>query len=115
MTYVLTDLPFLTEEMELAKERAAQTARDNYHKDRYSNRHQREVERLDKLIGLIQQPVTVEPYSNGCVLLNKEYVVSLSNNNWRVRGKNKWYKHKNDLSHFVNKYVLKDEKNETNT
>lgn len=114
MTYTIKDLPFLTEELELNEKLAKQRAIEAWDKDRYSNRYAKEVRRLQKLIDLVQQPVTVEPSSNGCVLVNDKFIVSLANNKWRVVNKNKWYMHK-DIPHFITNYVLKDERNETNT
>ena len=47
--------------------------------------------------------------------INRKYIVSLIDNNWRTVYKNKWYKHKKDLSDFINNYILKDFPNEINT
>jgi len=114
MSYTVNDLPFLLEELARHKKLADDCDLENYHKDRYSNSYRREVKRLTKLIALIQQPVNVEPYGQGCVLLDNKFIVSLISNKWRVAGKGKWYFHKN-IPHFITTYVLKDEPNETNT
>ena len=44
---------------------------------------------------------------DGLVLVDKKFVVSLIDNNWRVLNKNTWYKHK-DIKHFVSNYIRKD-------
>ena len=55
----------------------------------------------------------IEQYYGGLVIINDKYIVSLMNNKWRVVNKNIWYRHKEDIDHFVNKYIL-GENNETN-
>ena len=55
----------------------------------------------------------IQEYNLGLVLINDKFVVSLTNNKWRIKNKNKWYLHKEDIDHFVNKYIL-GENNETN-
>jgi hypothetical protein len=80
----------------------------NDHKLQYSNPYEREANRLRKLIQLIELTDTVEDYKNaGLVLIDGKFVVSLSNNKWRVIHKNKWYRHRSDLKHFVDNYIYK--------
>lgn len=100
----------LIEEVKLKKE----CDKRNDHKLQYSNRHRREVERIKKLIHLIQYCDLVEDYNDGLVLIDEKFVVSLSDNNWRIAGKNKWYRHKNDIDHFIYNYIYKDVKHEAN-
>ena len=102
------------EELERSEKLAKKRSMEARHKDRYSNSHAKEVNRIRKLIELIQQPVTVDPSFNGCVVINNKFIVSLANNKWTTVGKNKWYRHK-DIPHFIKNYVLKDETDETNT
>ena len=115
LEYSKHDIPELKELLIEAEKDAKQCDLDNYHKDRYSNRHRREVCRIKKLIELIQLCDVVEDYDYGLALVNRKFIVSLIDNNWRVFGKNKWYKHKHDLKHFVDNYVYKDGNNEANT
>jgi len=100
----------LIEEVKLKKE----CDKRNDHKLQYSNRHRREVERIKKLIHLIQYCDLVEDYNDGLVLIDEKFVVSLSDNNWRIAGKSKWYRHKNDIDHFIYNYIYKDVKHEAN-
>jgi len=113
--YTREDIPDLEWLLWEAKKAAKRCDKDNDHKSQYSNRHKREVWRLIKLIELIQLCDIVEDYDNGLALINRKFIVSLANNKWRVIGKNKWYMHKNDLTHFVDNYINKDRKHETNT
>lgn len=114
MSYTIKDIPFLMEELERNEKLAKQRSLEAWHKDRYSNSYAKEVNRLRKLIDLVQQPVTVDPSSNGCVLINNKFIVSLANPKWRTVGRNKWYTHR-DIPHFIKNYVLKDETDETDT
>tara|TARA_R110001592_G_scaffold160513_1_gene392708 strand:- start:1378 stop:1722 length:345 start_codon:yes stop_codon:yes gene_type:complete len=83
-------------------------AERNDHKLQYSNPYGREAKRLRKLIELIELTDTVEDYQNaGLVLIDGKFVVSLSNNKWRAIHKNKWYRHKSDIKHFVDNYINK--------
>ena len=43
------------------------------------------------------------------VLINDKFVVTLRNDNWRILHKNKWYRHKSDLQHFIDNYILKEQ------
>ena len=113
--YTREDIPDLEWLLWEAKKAAKQCDKDNDHKMQYSNSAKREVWRLIKLIELIQLCDIVEDYDNGLALINRKFIVSLSNNKWRVLGKNKWYLHKNDLTHFVDNYINKDRKHEANT
>ena len=117
MTYIYTeaDIVDLEEDLIEARQLAKQCDIDNDHKLQYSNRHKREVHRIEKLIELIQLCGEVEDYDSGLVIVNKKFVVSLIDNNWRIKGKNKWYKHKNKLEHFVENYVYKDLNNASKT
>ena len=55
----------------------------------------------------IHEDLEIEDYKSGLVLIDKKFVVSLIDNNWRVLNKNTWYKHK-DIKHFVSNYIRKD-------
>ncbi len=67
--------------------------------------------RITKLIKLIETGVKVQGYEKGQVLINDKFVVTLFNDNWRILHRNKWYRHKPNVQHFIDNYVLKDEKN----
>jgi hypothetical protein len=115
--YTVEDIPWLEEELEEELTLSKEYDKDNDHRDYYfgDNTHRREAHRIKKLIDLVKLCEIVRDYQPGLVLVNDKFVVSLLNNTWRVLHKNKWYKHKNDLQHFVNNYVYKDRKYETNT
>ena len=95
----------LKEMIKLSKE----LEEDCEHKDRYSNPYSRELERMSGIHSFLPftNKVTVEDYSQGLVIVNKRYIVSLRNNVWRVKGKNKWYCYK-DIEQLITKYVLKE-------
>ena len=114
-TYYKSDIHDLEYLLIEARKRAKQCDIDNDHKMQYSNRHRREVHRIEKLIELIQLCGEVDDYDFGLALVNRKFIVSLADNKWRILGRNKWYRHKNDLKHFVDHYVYKEWKNETNT
>jgi hypothetical protein len=101
------DLPNLESKLTIAKFNLAKCDEDNYHKDIYSNHYERDVRRIEKLISLIHEDLEIEDYKSGLVLIDKKFVVSLIDNNWRVLNKNTWYKHR-DIKHFVNNYIRKD-------
>jgi len=107
MKYSKEDTLELEEELKQAKKFSKICDLENYHKMQYSNSAEREATRLIKLIKLIELTDTVEDYLNGLVLVNGKFVVSLINDTWRVIHKNKWYKHKNDIKHFVDNYIYK--------
>ena len=70
-------------------------------------------QRARKLAALKKfKDLKIEQYYGGLVIINDKYIVSLMNNKWRVVNKNIWYRHKEDIDHFVNKYIL-GENNET--
>ena len=113
--YRKSDIPDLEWLLIQAEKAAKECDKRNEHKMQYSNRHRREAQRIRKLIQLIQLCGVVEDYDNGLALVNRKFIVSLADNNWRILGKNKWYRHKNDLKHFVDNYVYKEWNNETNS
>ena len=111
-------LPEIEEDIIDYQEEAKRVDKNNYHKDYYSNSNWKKVKRLKKLKELISFDLYIKPRGHlnfGLVEVNRKYIVSLIDNNWRNVYKNKWYKHKEDLSDFVNNYILKDSLNEANT
>jgi|TARA_Y100000996_G_C22092224_1_gene466258 hypothetical protein len=105
--YTKHDLVGLKKDLEDANIRAKQCAKDNDHKLQYSNSWAREHSRLRKLIKFIESNLKVQEYGSGEVLINDKFVVTLYNDNWRVLYKNKWYKHKPNVEHFIDNYILK--------
>ena len=105
-TYTKEDLDDLKSKLQSAEQSAIACSESNYHKDYYSNAPERQAKRYKKLIGLVEAGLKVQKYENGLVLVNDKYIVALLNNNWRVIHKNKWYMHKNDLTHFIDTYIL---------
>ena len=107
ISYTKDDLVGLKEDLHDADIRAKQCAKDNDHKLQYSNSWAREHSRLRKLIKFIESDLKVQEYGSGEVLINDKFVVTLYNDNWRVLHKNKWYKHKPNVEHFIDNYILK--------
>jgi hypothetical protein len=113
--YTKEDIPDLEFWMEEEKKLSDLCAKNNYHKDYYSNSHRRKVKKFEKLIQLITLCNVVEDYDRGLALVDGKFVISITTNTWRVVNKSKWYKHKKDLQHFVSNYIYKDKLNEANT
>ena len=109
------DLVELKEELADADIRAKQCAKDNDHKLQYSNRWAREHRRIRKLIKFIEADLKVQDYESGQVLINDKFVVTLYNDNWRVLHRNKWYRHKPNVQHFIENYILKDAEDKSNS
>jgi hypothetical protein len=114
MSYTKEDITELEKKAEEAEINADARDRNCYHKDFYSNSARTEVFRLKKLINLIkviEESDTLEQVDwdkgGGLVIINKKFIVSLAKDQWRVLGKNTWYRHKQDLKHFIDKYVRK--------
>ena len=101
------DLPNLESKITISKFKSDQCEEDNYDRAYYNNPYKRDIERIEKLIALIHEDLQIESYRDGLVLVDKKFVVSLIDNNWRVLDKNTWYKHK-DIKHFVSNYIRKD-------
>ena len=59
-----------------------------------------------KIIGLLKTGVSVEGYSEGMVLVEGKFIVSLNKNRWRVNGKGTWYFHPYDLKKWIKKLGL---------
>jgi len=115
--YTKEMLPEIEEDIIDYQKEANRVDENNYHKDYYSNTNWKKVKRLKKLKELISFDLYIKPHGHlnfGLVEINRKYIVSLIDNNWRTVYKNKWYKHKKDLSDFVNNYILKDSPNEIN-
>jgi len=110
MMYTKDDLPALLLDLKKNKRASESLEIANYNKSQYSNAPSREVARIEKLIRLLEHDVTIEDYNSGLVIINDRFVVSLISNKWRAKGRSKWYMHKDDISHFVNNYVLRGEK-----
>lgn len=72
----------------------------------------REAHRLKKVIHFLEleDDLKIEHAGPGLILINKKFIVSLASNKWKVKGKNVWYKHKDSLKDFVEKYILDKEK-----
>jgi hypothetical protein len=110
MLYTKEDITELEKEVEEAKANADARDRECYHKDVYSNASRKDVHKLRKLINLIKvvdNSDTIEDHGAGLILLNNKYIVSLANDKWRVVRRNTWYRHKQDLKHFIDNYVRK--------
>ena len=106
--YTKETLHELEEDIEHYKQQSLELQKSCWHKDRYSNSADRNVRRLRKLKKLLELGLEVETYGQknfGLVLINKKFVVSLIENNWRLLHKNVWYRHKADVEHFVNNYI----------
>ena len=112
-TYTKNNIPRLQNELTWAKFRAKKLHENTFHKDIYSNPYERDVSRITKLIKLIETDVKVQEYEKGQVLINDKFVVTLFINNCRVLHRNTWYKHKRDIQHFIDNYVLKEIKNDS--
>jgi len=71
----------------------------------------REAHRLKKIIKFLEleDDLDIEYESAGLISINEKFIVSLASNKWKVRGKNTWYKHSDNLQDFVDKYILKKE------
>ena len=108
--YSQEDIPELKEDLKQEEQKAKQCDLDNDHKLQYSNPYRREAQRLRKLIKFIEAGLEVQEYESGTVLINDKFVVTLRNDNWRILHKNKWYRHKSDLQHFIDNYILKEYK-----
>ena len=108
--YSQEDMPELKEDLKQEEQKAKQCDLDNDHKLQYSNPYRREAQRLRKLIKFIEAGLEVQEYESGTVLVNDKFVVTLRNDNWRILHKNKWYRHKSDLQHFIDNYILKEYK-----
>ena len=107
----MTLLDLLYIELDAAEERRRISEERNYHKDVYGRSAEKSVERTKKLIALRKhESLYIHAYNSGFVLINYKFVVSLINNKWRIKNKNKWYLHKEDVDHFVNTYILGDKK-----
>ena len=107
----MTLLDLLYIELDAAEERRRISEERNYHKDVYGRSAEKSVERTKKLIALRKhESLDIQAYNSGLVLINDKFVVSLINNKWRIKNKNKWYLHKEDVDLFVNTYILGDKK-----
>lgn len=109
--YTKETLHELEEDIEYYRQSSILLQKSCWHKDTYSNSADRNVRRLKKLKKLLELDLEVETYGAknfGLVLVNKKFVVSLLENNWRILYKNVWYKHKEDITHFVNNYIRGD-------
>ena len=112
-TYTKNSIPYLQNKLTWAKFYAKRLDKENFYSDYYSNPYERDVYRITKLIKLIETGVKVQGYEKGQVLINDKFVVTLFNNNWRVLHRNTWYKHKRDVQHFIDNYVLKEIKKDS--
>ncbi len=114
MLYTKEDIPKLEKKVKELETHSEIISEACYHKDIYSDPARRGVFRLSKLINLIKvlkDSDTLEQVNwdkgGGLVLINKKFIVSLSNDKWRVIRKNIWYRHKKDIKHFIDNYVRK--------
>tara|TARA_R100001126_G_scaffold96604_1_gene69188 strand:+ start:348 stop:692 length:345 start_codon:yes stop_codon:yes gene_type:complete len=111
-TYSKDDLSHLERKIKWEKFYAKQLNKANDHKCWFSNPHEREIKRLIKLKKFVELDIKVQDYTKGLILINDKYIVTLLDNKWRVLHKNTWYRHKTDLQHFIDKYILKENKYE---
>ena len=115
--YTKETLHELDDDIKYYKEQSKNLCDNCWDKDVYSDRYDRQIKRLKKLRKLLERDLKVEFFGQknfGLVEVNNKFVVSLLHNEWRTVYKNKWYKHKQDLNHFIDNYILGD-KNEANT
>ena len=114
--YTKDTLNELDEDVKDCLDKAQNLDKIRWNKDYHNNLYERQAKRLLKLRKLLERDLTVEFFGQknfGLVLVNNKFVVCLLNNEWRTVRKNKWYKHKRDLDHFIDNYILGD-KNEAN-
>jgi len=115
--YTKDTLNELDEDVKDCIEKAQELSKKSWNKDVYSNSYDRQAKRLLKLRKLLERDLDVEFFGQknfGLVEVNRKFVVCLLHNEWRTVRNTKWYKHKDDLDHFINKYILGD-RDETNT
>lgn len=64
--------------------------------DNMNNRHFREHSRLIKMATLLENFFEFDIYDNGggCVIIKDKYIVSLSSNKYRIKGKGKWFSYR---------------------
>ena len=108
MVYSKEDVPSIEQRIIQATELAEKCERENFHKSQYSNSNAREVGRLKKLKKFVSDDrIEVADYANGLIIIDDTYIVSLASNKWRVAQRDTWYRHRLDVSHFINNYVLR--------
>jgi hypothetical protein len=115
--YTKETLHELDDDIKYYKEQSKNLQDNSWHKDVYSDRYARQIKRLKKLRKFLERGLKVEFFGQknfGLVEINNTFVVSLLHNEWRTVRRNKWYKHKQDLDHFIDKYII-GEKDEANT
>lgn len=108
--YSSADIPELKSQLKVVRKKAKEIG-----PDALNNQPEREAKRLSKLIALLEHRLSIQDYGSGTVLVNQKYVVSLSSDKWRIKGRGVWYNHKRDLNHFVCNYILKENQVESPT
>ena len=113
MVYSKEDVPSIEQRIIQATKLAEKCERENFHKSQYSKSNAREVGRLKKLKKFVSDDrIEVADYANGLIIIDDTYIVSLASNKWRVAQRDIWYRHKPNVQHFIDNYVLKDRKDE---
>ena len=90
------------------QKKSIQLEKECYHKDIYSNPHDREINRLRTLRSFVKLTNHWEWYGNGTIILEDRIVYALCSGKWRNIYNNKWYLSKG-AEDFYKRY-LKGEK-----
>ena len=109
--YTKDTLDELDEDVKDYIDKSLQLSKENWHKDVYSDRYIRQAKRLLKLRKFLERDLDVEFFGQknfGLVIVNRKFIVCLLDNQWRTVKNKQWYKHKEDLDHFIDNYILGD-------
>ena len=96
----------LDEVYEAVKKDSEACEKRNYDKLQYSNPYSKQMVRIRAIQQFKKLPVHLSEYGPGLLIVNHKYIYALQTGQWRVQGKNKWYRSR-DPEQFVYKYVLK--------
>ena len=111
MMYTKDTLTELDEDVKDCIEKAQELSKKSWNKDGTSNSDDRRAKKRLKLRKLVFRELDVEFFGQkkfGLVEVNRKFVVALLHHEWRTVRNTKWYKHRDDLDHFIDKYILGD-------
>ncbi len=65
--------------------------------------------RLKKIIKLLNSGIFFKEYNPPSLIIVKDkFIISLIKNIWRIKGKQVWYRHTENLNSFKENYIEKD-------
>mgnify|MGYP000058798276 FL=1 len=107
--FTKNDIPFFKDELKTAEKEYSKDIEETMHKSLTGDRFEKRVKRLKKIIKLLNSGIFFKEYNPPSLIIVKDkFIISLIKNIWRIKGRQVWYRHTENLNSFKENYIEKD-------